>query len=308
MTDTRYYILIIIALAILTVAFFYYRRVTFTPAGNKEMSRVQKAISDLEKRINPSTKKDVETRHNFVKKAIGWPFIGLSERTRLELTRALDAIEWSQGSNITVEDIYFMMLTNLVATAVVALIAGIIWRPLFLLLLACPIMFNLPVTRIRSIVTADEKQMRFEFPDFYDIVYVQYREHTSNVLMSDIVEQYIPIAGPAFRNMLRRFALDLPSGEDYALEQLDKRYLNNQTIHRFTSVMRQRLKGEEASYVAMDHFRETLQADVHDWMAADLERRKATAARLTGILVMVLLSVVMIVYFAMFFKTAISGA
>ena len=111
------------------------------------------------------------------------------------------------------------------------------------------------------------------------------------------------VNGTHIDHMLRRFAMDLPSGEDFALERLDKRYQHSRIVHRFSSVMRQRLKGEEASFVAMDHLRESLQADVRDWMLNDLEKRKAVAGRCTGILTMVILSVVMIVYFICFFRT-----
>lgn len=304
MTDTRFYILIAVAIAALTAAYLYYCRATFTPKNANAVQRMKRDLKALDKELNPSTDQDVATRRRTIKKPIDWPLVGLSEHKRLELSRALDAIEWRPEHTILVEDVYFMMVTNFIVVFIASIIGGIIWTPLFFGIIVAFIAFNMPANRIKKIVAEEETQIRWEFPDFYDIVYVQYREQDANILMSDIVDQYIPVAGPAFRNMLRRFALDLPSGEDYALEQLDKRYLNNHTIHRFASVMRQRLKGEAASYVAMDHFRDTLQADVHDWMFADLEKRKETAGRLTSILTTVILSVVMIVYFVCFFKTS----
>lgn len=304
MTDIRFYLLIALAIAALTGAYLYYRRATFTPKNAGAVQRMKRDLSALDRELNPSTERDVATRHSLVQHIINWPVIGMQEHKRLELSRSLDAIEWRPEHAVTVEDVYFMMLTNFLIVFFVSVIAGFIWTPLFLGIIVAFIVYGMPANRIKKIVAEDEKQIQWEFPDFFDIVYVQYREQDANVLMSDIVDQYIPVAGPAFRNMLRRFSLDLSSGEDYALEQLDKRYLNNHTIHRFCSVMRQRLKGEAASYVAMDHFRDTLQADVHDWMFADLEKRKAVAGRLTGVLTTLILSVVMIVYFVCFFKTS----
>ena len=304
MMDKRFYLLIGLAIAALTAAYLYYRRATFVPKNSGAVQRMQRDLKALDKELNPSTEKDVATRRKTIKKLIDWPVVGLSEHKRLELARALDAIEWRPDHTIMVEDVYFMMVTNFIIIFIASIIGGLIWTPLFAGIIVAFIAYNMPANRIKKIVAEDEKQMKWEFPDFFDIVYVQYREQDANILMSDIVDQYIPVAGPAFRNMLRRFSLDLSSGEDYALEQLDKRYLNNHTIHRFSSVMRQRLKGEAASFVAMDHFRDTLQADVHDWMFADLEKRKETAGRLTGILTTLILSVVMVVYFVCFFKTS----
>ena len=301
--DNKFYLLVGLAIAVLTAGYLFFRSSTYTPASKAGLGRVQKKMEALNKEFNPNSSQDIKTRRSLVDRLIDLPVIGLGERKRLEIAHALDAIEWRPENNVAVEDVYFMMITNAIITAAASIIAALFWRPFLLGLLFVFVTYNIPVSNLTRIMSEDEKQITYEFPDFYDIVYVQYREHETNVILADVVDQYLPVAGPAFRNMLRRFAMDLPSGEDFALERLDKRYQHSRIVHRFSSVMRQRLKGEEASFVAMDHLRESLQADVRDWMLNDLEKRKAVAGRCTGILTMVILSVVMIVYFICFFRT-----
>ena len=249
--------------------------------------------------LNAAAKDNTAARESFVRRFRGLPFIGLTATRESELNRLADAIDWGANSNVVGSDIYFKQLMYVIPYILCCVIAFCINPIGLFLLIGIPFVFNKPVKSLKTSIQADLQEISFQFPDFYDTVYVQYKDD-NNILLGDIVQAYIPIASLSFKKVLKRFLLDLDGGEDQALEMLDMRYTGSPMIHKFCTVMRQRLKGDEASKIAMLHFREELQADVHDWMIVDLEHRKALADRVTVVMIMIILTIVLIVYFGIF--------
>mgnify|MGYP000397733143 CR=1 FL=1 len=235
-----------------------------------------------------------------VTKYKGIPLLGLSENNREYLQQLLDATETDSVKIKTPEEVHFDQMLYLAVYVVACLLLSLFWKYAIIGLLGAYAVYRMPITNIKDKYEKGMKEITFQFPAFFDTVYVQYNKKDTSILMSDIVSTYIPIATGAFRRLLKRFLLDLEQGEDYALRSLDARYSDSSLIHKFCSIMRLRLKGDEASYLAMSTFRDTLQANVKDWMLADLEKRKKKANKITAFMVTFILAIVMIVYFATF--------
>lgn len=230
------------------------------------------------------------------------PILGLNENNYHYLQLLIEASELDNAKNKTPEEIHFNQLAYLSIYVLSCVFVSLIWKFALIGLLGSYIIYKRPVSKLKEKYELGLKEVAFQFPAFYDTVYVQYQQHDASVLMSDIVSSYIPIATGAFKRLLKRFLIDLEQGEEQALRKLDERYGDSTLLHKFCSILRLRLKGDEASFLAMSTFRESLQAEVRDWMLTDLEKRKKTANKVTVIMVTGILAVVMIVYFVTFLK------
>lgn len=228
------------------------------------------------------------------------PILGLTKNKSRYLQSLIEAIETENVRNKTPEEIHFDQLVYFVIYFFACLLLSLMWKYALIGLLGSYAIYKIPINKIKGKYEAGMKEITFQFPAFYDMVFVQYNKRDANILMSDIVSAYIPITTGVFKRLLKRFLIDLEQGEDYALKNLDERYNDSPLIHKFCSIMRLRLKGDEASYLAMTTFREALQASVRDWMLADLEKRKKTANKITFFMVSGILAIVMIVYFITF--------
>lgn len=228
------------------------------------------------------------------------PILGLTEHNRSYLQLLIEAAETDNVRNKTPEEVHFDQLMYLAIYLLGCIVVSLIWKFALIGVLASYVIYKMPVSKIKGVYEIGIKEITFQFPAFYDSIFVQYNKREANVLMSDVVSAYIPIATGAFKRLLKRFIIDLEHGEEQALRNLDARYGDSPLLHKFCSILRLRLKGDEASFLAMSTFRDSMQAVVKDWMMADLEKRKKTASRITVIMVTVILAIVMIVYFATF--------
>lgn len=228
------------------------------------------------------------------------PILGLTENNRNYLRLLIEASESENARSKTPEEIHFDQLAGLVIYFLGCIVVSFFWKYALLGLLGVYTVYKRPVKKIKNKYELGVKEITFQFPAFYDTVFVQYNKKDASVLMSDIVSSYIPIATGAFKRLLKRFLIDLEQGEEQALRKLDERYSDSIILHKFCSIIRLRLKGDEASFLAMSTFRESLQTDVKDWMLNDLDKRQKVAKKITTVMVAGILAVVMIVYFATF--------
>ena len=228
------------------------------------------------------------------------PLLGLTKNNKQYLELLIEAADADNIRSKTPEEIHFDQLMYLAIYLLGCILLSFVWKYALIGVLAVYTVYKRPVSKIKKTYEKGLKEIEFQFPAFYDTVFVQYNKRDANVLMSDIVSAYIPIATGAFKRLLKRFLIDLEQGEEQALRSLDARYADSALIHKFCSILRLRLKGDEASFLAMSTFRDSMQAVVKDWMMADLEKRKKTASRITVVMVTLVLAIVMIVYFATF--------
>lgn len=300
-------VMILLAIGIATALLLNYWKSTFLPKpkASVRMSS-QKRVQQMQQNFEAEQKlEDAQLRRKFLGHFDKTPFLGFNRYKYDELCGLLDAIDWNGEGKMEPEDVYFQQLTLSLVFVLLCVLVGFWVRPAFLFVLLTPLVYGYPVQKLKGAVQRETTQILFEFPDFFDVVYSQYSVKNTNILLVDVVESYQSVAGTSFRRMLKRFLIDLEQGEDRALYLLDRRYQNQPVIHKFASTMRKRLRGEEASFVAMYHFREALQTEVKDWMLSDLDKRKQLAARLTSVMVVSILTVVLIIYFLVFVQMSL---
>lgn len=236
-------------------------------------------------------------KQKLIKQVKELPFIGLSDRRAEQYKLAIEAADLKRdGRLVKPEELYFDQITAVVILFLICFVLSFLTRFAWLGLIATPFAFNLPIRAIKNRINAVSTSVKYSFPKFYDSVYVQFKEKETNTLLRDIVESHIPFAEGDFKKVLIRFAMDLESGEIYALDKLRDRYEDDPIICKFCSVMKLRIYGDEASFVALKEFRKELQKDIEDWMMDDLKKRKEKVNRMLGITVSIFLAIVMIVY------------
>ncbi len=299
---TQFWLLIILAIALTTALFITVWKWIF-PSKQKSKTKdfTRKRLDVAADRM---TARDLSFWDNFKIQAItkyrGVPILGVSARFSAEINAMLGDFEDETKRAITAEEVRFHQLMLVTIYTLVILLVSILFKYALIALICIPIIYKVPVSKLKGLSKEDLEQITFQFPDFYDAVFCQYSKRNVNILLSDVVQSFMPIGNTAFKKMLKRFLIDLESGEDYALRQLDARYNTSPTIHKFCSIMRLRLKGDETAFLSLQVFRDSLQTEVRDWMNDDLTNRKKKANKITGIMIVTILSIVMTVYFVTF--------
>lgn len=258
-----------------TIYFRYVWKMAFSSTAKPRSSeqKLQQRKLELDKSYNPQKYNGDNTRKEVVRLSRNKRFFNIEHTQRKQIEQLLDAIGWDIGKNVTVVDIEFLQIFILIVSLIVCVSLSLA-NPIFIVSFLCiPYAIKFPINRLKSIIETDMREIVYQFPDFYDTVYSIYSVKDVNARLRDVVEGYIPNTSPAFRKLLSRFLVDLDGGEEYALELLEKRYQGQLLIHKFSNIMKQRIRGEEASLVTMVHFREMLQTEVDDFMNTDLQSR-----------------------------------
>lgn len=298
----QFYILIGLAIVLTTVLLITVWRWLFPPKQKSKTKEYTKKRLDVA--ADRMTARDLSFVDNFkiqfINKYKGIPVVGVSQKFADDISGMVGESEDETKRTVTPEEIKFnqLMVTTIFVLAVI--VVSLIFKYALLLLVVTPLVFGIPVSKLKGENKDDLDQIVFQFPDFYDAVFCQYSKRNVNILMADVVESFLPVSNSAFKKMLKRFLIDLESGEDYALRQLDTRYYTSPTIHKFCSIMRLRLKGDETAFLSLQVYRETLQAEVKEWLLSDLKRRKHKANKIIATMITTILSIVMIVYFTTF--------
>jgi Flp pilus assembly protein TadB len=301
-------VILIIALSILILTMLF-KKIWSSLFIGKEKSEPKELLKKRIDKVNNNLKTDKKSKFKLMKNIVitkkrNTPIFGLSDKKREEIKFLLENVIHNGSSTITPEEIHFDQLTYAGIYIFICLLISIKFPIAIVALVFVKLIYNIPVKNLREKYNKNIQEIMFQFPDFYDSIYSQYKKGDINVLLSDVITSFLPIANKPFEKMLKRVLIDLTSGEDYALKELDARH-SNPIIHKFCSIMRLRLKGDEASQLAMHTFRESLQSDVMDWMVTDLEKRETFAARLTYVMVIVMFSVAVVIFYAQFLKMAI---
>lgn len=262
--------------------------------SNRRIGSANEKLKSIEPDFLSDFKKKTIVRMEYV------PIIGLSKIQKERIQALIEASGMDEWNDVSPEEIHFnqLMYATIFVFACVVLSLKI---PFALIgLLGTYAIYRIPIASLVEKYNQSVKEIGFQFPDFYDTVYCQYSKRDNTLLLSDVVLSFVPIANNSFKRLLKRFLIDLESGEEYALRKLDMRYSTSPVIHKFCSIMRLRLKGDEAAYLSMHVLRETLQQDVKDWMLEDLRKREKRGATVTAVMITSILSVVLIVYFITF--------
>lgn len=299
---TQFYLLIGLAIVLATALVITVWKWMFPPKQKSKTKEITRKRLDVA--ADRMTARELSFWDNFkiqfITKYKGIPIVGVSKKFSDDIHAMVGESEDETKRILTPEEIRFNQLMWVSIYTLAVIVISLVFKYALLALFAIPIIYGIPVSKLKGQSKEELEQIIFQFPDFYDAVFCQYSKRNVNILLADVVESFLPISNSAFKKMLKRFLIDLESGEDYALRQLDTRYNTSPTIHKFCSIMRLRLKGDETAFLSLQVFRESLQADVKEWMMNDLNKRKGQGNKITAIMIGSILTIVMIVYFATF--------
>lgn len=299
----QFYILIFLAVVLLTAYIRFLWKTSFSAGRQKgntkeESKRRLSTAGEKIKSIEPDLWRDYKKKT--IKRMEYIPVVGLSKSKKVQLQNLIEAAGIDDWNAVTPEELHFNQTMYAGLYIFICVILSLKFPILLLGLLATYFIYRIPVISLSDKYNQAVQEIHFQFPDFYDTVYCQYIKKDNVLLLSDIVTAYAPIANASFKKLLKRFLIDLESGEEYALRQLDLRYSTSPVIHKFCSIMRLRLKGDEAAYLSMHVMRENLQSEVKEWMLNDLHKRETYGARITAVMITAILTVVLIIYFITF--------
>ena len=119
------------------------------------------------------------------------------------------------------------------------------------------------------------------------------------MIFSPLINSYIPSASTEVKQILKVLDGDLAKGEEFALKRFDARFPDSPKVHKFCAVARARLKGDQASFDAMHAFLDQLIEEHDVYFNRERDRRENKISRLVEVFLMVCMSVICIVVFAM---------
>ncbi|KNY27515.1 hypothetical protein [Pseudobacteroides cellulosolvens] len=185
-----------------------------------------------------------------------------------------------------------------IVLALLALLAAILviqLNPLigYLSLLGPIIAWMYPVDDLEKKIEQKNKNIMFDFPSFYSMLYYQYSKSV-HIYLADAVRDFLPNANPDMAEELGILIDNIEYGEEYALKQLKKR-VPLRYIIKFCDIMQIRLNGyDNTSQMAY------LKQELHDLrlqtLEDELKSREAKNIRTQFALILVL-TVYVVIYF-----------
>lgn len=150
-----------------------------------------------------------------------------------------------------------------------------------------------PVDELERKIERKNKNIMFDFPAFYSMLYYQYARSV-NIFLGDVVKDFLPNANEDMAEELGIFLDNIEYGEEYALKQLKKRVPLRHVI-KFSDIMQTRLNGyDNTSQMAY------LKNELHDLriqtLESELKQRERKNVQVQFILIIVL-AVYVIIYF-----------
>ncbi len=185
-----------------------------------------------------------------------------------------------------------------IVLALLALLAALIImqiNPLlgYLCLLGPIIAWMYPVDDLEKRIERKNKNIMFDFPAFYSMLYYQYARSV-NIYLADVVRDFLPNANPDMAEELGILMDNIEYGEEYALKQLKKR-VPLRYIIKFCDIMQTRLNGyDNTSQMAY------LKQELHNMRLQTLEDELKTRQRKnvqTQFVLIIVLAVYVVVYF-----------
>ncbi|MDQ2085695.1 hypothetical protein RBH29_04505 [Herbivorax sp. ANBcel31] len=153
-----------------------------------------------------------------------------------------------------------------------------------------------PVEELEKIIEKKDKNISFEFPSFYSMVYYQYSKSV-NIYLADVIKDYIKNAGPDMADELGVMLDNMVYGEEYAIKQLKKRVPLHHII-KFCDIMETRLNGYD-NISQMSYLKNELDEYRIRALENELQKRQSTNSRIQLILIVVLMIYIAIYYLFM---------
>lgn len=142
-----------------------------------------------------------------------------------------------------------------------------------------------PVSEMEKKIEKKNKNIAYDFPGFYSMVYYQYSKSV-NIYLADVIRDYLPNANKDMAEELGVMLDNIEYGEEYALKQLKKRVPIHYII-KFCDLMETRLKGYD-NISQMVYLKNEVDSYRILALEEDLEHRQRTNSRIQLILIVVL--------------------
>lgn len=153
-----------------------------------------------------------------------------------------------------------------------------------------------PVTELEEKIEKKNKNIAFDFPAFYSMIYYQYSKSV-NIYLADVIKDYILNANEDMAEELGVMIDNIEYGEEYALKQLKKRIPIHYII-KFCDIMETRLRGYD-NVSQMTYLKNEIDEYRIRNLEQELERREKSSARVQLVLVGILFFYIAIYYIFM---------
>ncbi|GAA0136995.1 hypothetical protein YSY43_38360 [Paenibacillus sp. YSY-4.3] len=150
-----------------------------------------------------------------------------------------------------------------------------------------------PISEMEQKIERKNKNIAFDFPAFYSMVYYQYSKSV-NIYLADVIRDYLPNANHDMAEELGVMLDNIEYGEEYALKQLKKRVPIHYII-KFCDLMETRLKGYD-NISQMVYLKNEVDSYRILALEEDLEKRQRTNSRIQLVLILVLVVYIAIYY------------
>ena len=257
----------------------------FKPVSGKQKKRARRFIKEKQ---SAALKQKIEQMKKELARKYLKGFVGSAERARFQ--KIIERLDLGMKP----EDI---RMEQLVYTAGAVLITAVVMSANRLLGCAAAIFIILawlyPVVELEKVIDRKNKNISYDFPAFYSMVYYQYAKSV-NIYLADVIKDYLPNANPDMAEELGVMLDNIDYGEEYALKQLKKRVPLHYII-KFCDIMETRLRGydnvSQMTYLKneVDEFR--IRA-----LEEELQQRERNNSRIQWSLVGVLVVYIVIYY------------
>lgn len=237
------------------------------------------------------------------------PIIGMSDRDKEEIQRLILAVDkrTKSGRLFLPEEIYCRQLLIAFCILLICLVLMFI-SPFFLAgLLFIPLGMQIPINSLEKERASFAISLADEFLSFYKLYYVQFIQPDNTTTLSYVINSYLPSASLEVKKILKVVDGDLSKGEEFALRRWDQRFPDSPKVHKFVSVARARMKGDETSFEAMDSFLKLLQEEHDVFFERECTKREHKIQAVVNTYLVIGLVTVCCMAFAMLLLPAIKG-
>lgn len=150
-----------------------------------------------------------------------------------------------------------------------------------------------PISEMEQKIERKNKNIAFDFPSFYSMVYYQYSKSV-NIYLADVIRDYLPNANSDMAEELGVMLDNIEYGEEFALKQLKKRVPIHYVI-KFCDLMETRLKGYD-NISQMVYLKNEVDSYRIIALEEDLEKRQRVNSRIQLVLILILVIYIAIYY------------
>lgn len=276
----------------------------FTP----RKSSVQMASSRIRKKTetNISFRENQKTLQAKIDIANLWgkiPLVSFTQQDKEELQQLILAVDkrTASGRLLLPEEIYCKQLFIALAIILVCVVLMFLTPFTILGIIFVPFVMRAPVVSLEGERKEFATALADEFLSFYKLYYVQFIQPDNTTTLSFVINSYIPNASLEVKKILKVVDSDLAKGEEFALKRFDQRFPDSPKVHKFCSVARARIKGDETCYETMDSFLKLLQEEHDVYFDTECAKREKRLQSAIGIYLGVGLCAVSFMAFAMMF-------